>query len=887
MHQAGQRKRRVALVDLNDNESGLILQYHHHPEWEVVALVSAENSVWPARLARSCGVPVIGAIGEVLPLGCDRIVIGAKSTAMQQQLTSLLNSAGTEICGPIRPDVGVEPPAETDTMERAPIMTVVPDEAPDPDAIVAESVLAEPPAETNDTPAAEFESPPSPQVTAEEPVAPFGSVDLEAGSVEVTVETAADAPADEAPEPAPMSAPALPGAPPPLRLAPTPENMVGTGRRDVDEPGEYQFTADVTPEFEAGVRSALAFVNPAAMDAPTDEASRADVCDDIWSSLGEIRINPSRGDLFNFLRSACQRMKATSASLALPEPDGLAVRLVAWYGLPAELVANPRKSLDCAAGRALTERRAQVNHATPLSLAEDDAPPMEQTLVSLPVLGRSRTLAALSFALPRHVEIDPAELPRSFRDIVNEAEFQLLKSVDTDLYNWAQRREVLLHGADRAMSLDESLPERLRAIGDMITLFLGGSVCHLYLTDLLGEKLQLISRPTGPGNLGARFQDARSGLMGWVLRMRAPSLFLPAAEPADGSMDRQGLLMFPLFTEHRVIGLLAVEGIHIAAGDESEARRALDDLSRLMEEMLDVEQGIGDQDLYQQLRLRFREVVPMLEGRAPLERAQMALDAAVETLAAEVAIWMSPRFTAPVLPARLNQAAFPALGRVWPSLDELAAFVRENGRAWSLPSDPTVGPDLSHPYAAVAEPERDGVLIVLFEQTQVAQMGTQLNASTIMEMLHNIGEQVEDQPIRSTDGPGGQPVLSGPGIVLSVTDLTGRVMEEWIRSVRFGHGFSVSRISLGDAPGAEALREPLREFLGKVQRNVDFLAEIRPGTFGLLSPETERFPEGLQFRLQAMWRAEHGDTPLVIEQKIYPRDGQGRRPYLDFISGVA
>lgn len=851
MHQAGNRKRRVALVDLNDNESGLILQYHHHPEWEVVALCSADDSVWPVRLARSCGVPVIGAIGEVLPLGCDRIVIGARSASLHEQLTSVLSAAGTEVCGPVRPDVSPDSPdteSPDDTMERAPIVSVV----PEPPAFPADL-------EPHETAAGDFDEPPAgPGNDFPAPEAPLeGStpemIMLPPRPVEVTIETDdADGPVESTVGPAgadpAWNAPAMP---PPLKLAET----------------------------------------PAVAGPPWDETNREeshdDVSDDLWEHLGEVRINPSRGDLFSFLRTACQRMKATSASLALPEPDHEAVRLVAWYGLPPELVANPRKSLGCAAGRVITGQGPQITHATPLMLAEDDSPPVEQTFLSLPVQSRGRTLAALSFAIPRRLELDLADLPRPMRELMNEAEFQLLKAVDTDSYDWNQRREILLHGADRAMSLDDSLPERLRAIGDILTLFVRGSVCHLYLTDTLGEKLQLISPSVGPGSLSTRFQDAQSGLVGWVLRTKSPCLFLPAADDPVDRLDRQGLLMLPFSTEHRAVALLVVEGVHIPVGEEGEARRALADLSRLMEEMLMVEQGIGDQDLYQQLRLRFREVLPMLEGRAPLERAQMALDAAVETLAAEAAIWLSPRFNAPVLPSRLHESAFPALARIWPELDRVAGFVRENGRAWSLPGEPTVGPELTQPYVGVAETERDGVLFVLFDAASLTAMGPQLTVSTIAEMLHNIGEQVEDPPAVTDDSSGGRPTLSGPGMILAAEDLRGRVVEEWIRSVRFGHGFSVSRISVPDTEEGRGLAGALHDFLGKVQRNVNFLSEIQPGQFCLLSPETERFPEGLQFRLQATWKAEHGDVPLRIEQRIYPRDGQGRKPYVNFINDMA
>jgi len=112
-----------------------------------------------------------------------------------------------------------------------------------------------------------------------------------------------------------------------------------------------------------------------------------------------------------------------------------------------------------------------------------------------------------------------------------------------------------------------------------------------------------------------------------------------------------------------------------------------------------------------------------------------------------------------------------------------------------------------------------------------------------------------------------------------------RIVEEWFRSLRFGHGFSVSRIRIPAVESSDELNARLRQYLRKIQRNVDFLCEVREGVFSLLSPETERFPEGLAFRLKSLWTKENPEAAIEITQKIFPRDGQNRQVFLDFAAG--
>jgi hypothetical protein len=653
MQTASNLKSRVVLVGLEVDEFDLILKYHNHPDWEVAAFLSSPDTVWLTQLARSCGIPVVDSIDEILEIACERIVVGGRKSELQGQLSGMVGE-DTEVCGPIGPEETSVPDDPSSAEETDPPLTLV-----------------------SETP---------------RQAAP------QAHGPEFTPAPSSMAPSDP-PEEAPMELEVAPQS-----AAPAPDR--------IDRPAATPETPDL---------SGL----------------------DLWNGLDDIRFDPVRGNLFEFMKVVCRRLKASSASLSVPGTDPRTVLLVAWQGLPEEITANPKKSADCMAGRAIREQKVQLVHTTQVPLAEDDSSPVETTGCSLPIVSRGRVLAALSFALPRREDINPDDLSGDLRDLVSATEFQLIRSLEIGVCGWFSRRQLLLHAVDRALCLNESFPERLRAVGDVLCSFFGGRMSHVYLADSLGERLQLISEPGGPGSLSLRSQKVENSMLGSIILTRSPCFLLPAPEEAAAAGSWPGMVMLPLASGRRAVGLVVIEGVHISRQEETEAYDVLRDVYNFIEETISAEHGIGDQNLYAELQMRFTEVIPALDLGNPMTRAQMALDAAVQTLAAEGAVWISPSFPSPVLPGKLTPTTMNCLTQLWPDLERLVEYVRAHGRAWSLADEPREGPELNIPYAAVSHSEADGVLILAFEGSQVERVMPQLTASTIMEILQTIAAHVE------------------------------------------------------------------------------------------------------------------------------------------------
>jgi len=308
-----------------------------------------------------------------------------------------------------------------------------------------------------------------------------------------------------------------------------------------------------------------------------------------------------------------------------------------------------------------------------------------------------------------------------------------------------------------------------------------------------------------------------------------------------------------------------------------------------VQEIIGVEEGVDAQELLYQLKMRVTDQMPQLAPLPPVQRTRAALELAVQLLAGEAAIWVPPHGARPVTSEPHTSRAANLLAEVRASLDLLSELVQDRGAVAGgsdAPGWDAKAPRGPAPYVGVSAGSEQGVLLLFFSPDETVGSPAQVTAQVLLEVLAKISEICSPgftEKVAAAAPPARKPVAPNSQAVMDAKEMDALIHQEWLRSRRYGHAFALTRFRL--KAGDEAGPARLGDFILREKRDVDLMAEVRPGAFVVLSPEVDRNPDGLRRRLSEAWRRRPGAAALEVEQRVFPRDGHAETLYHAWVRG--
>ncbi len=821
-------KRNVGLVELPDEALDVFSHYTQLPDWDVTLVVSQVHDSYAVRMAEILQIPVLDVANRLSLLSCDRVIVGNRPASLLATIREMLEETSVEVT-----------PLE-DVLQKLGISGIAPpDQEPSADAFLDINPL-----DDGMWTGPERERETWPVLTD---VVRHSSRGEERLLEPADTEPPAEASPPAEPEPRPETSP-------PVESGPCrPEAIL----------------ADPGPEAAPPVDAAVA---PEEVPAGFDPGTL--LGGDLGERLGAIALD-ARSDqmLSDILRLAVRATHAQSGSLMLLDEDGVHLRIAVAEGLPPEIVASTRRKIgEGIAGRVFASAKPQLVRGRMNGAEELRSRPALREAACVPVLSEGAPIGVLNVNVESEsVTLDEKSLALLTR-FAKEASAAVLKAVDLRRLEISQKRAALLRQTDRLLALQESLPVRLRSVGDAVANAVDADFMHFFVVDPLGRRLELMTPPRGVATWHPRSQPLDKGFLGWSVRQGEPRV-LEVTE-ADGDR-RAAMVCLPIVGSHPH-ALIVLENVRLGEDGADATVALLKEVAVHLGRMVRVEEGVDAQELLYQLKMRVADQVPQLAALPPVQRTRSALDLAVSLLAGEVAVWVPPHNARPVTSEPHSERAVQILTQVRSSLDLLAEWVRDRGAVAGGASDPGWDPKSPKgpaPYVGVASSDGEGVLLLFFAPGEATGSPAQVPAQVLLETVLRIAELCSPS-LDPAKAPRLESQMAVPRTheVAGGRELEALVHQEWLRSRRYGHAFGLTRFQL--AP--EAVEVPdgtLREFILSTKRDVDLMGEIRPGVFVVLSPEVDRNPEGLPARLTDAWRRRHPDARLMLEQKVFPRDG--------------
>ena len=462
--------------------------------------------------------------------------------------------------------------------------------------------------------------------------------------------------------------------------------------------------------------------------------------------------------LREILSLAVRATHAQTGSIMLLDKDGEHLRIVAAEGLPMDVIANTRRRVgEGVSGRVFAQGEPLiVRGPVPDSEATRNRPMLREA-ACVPILSETRPIGVLNVNVESEdIALDDSTLALLSR-FAKEASGAILKAIDIKSISGGEtKREALLRQVDKLLSLDESLPSRLRAIGDALRNSTQAELMHLFMVNPLGRGLELFTPARGLSAPVARLEALDRGVHGWVVR-HGKLQIAELEDPDSGS--RIANVYLPIRASHPH-ALLVLEAVPAGPNLREEMVPLLRDVLDQIGEFLSVEEGVDAQELLNQLNLRVTDQSEVLKSLPPTQRRRAILEFTVELLAAEAAMWIPEGSGRAVSTRPGTRSTSEILAAARSDLEVLTDWIRSKGAVAGgavAPGWDSRAPRGPAPYVGVAHPDGDGVAIVFFSPEEEAGSPAQVPPHVLFEvLLHVVGFM---PPAEDREGQGGHGVF--------------------------------------------------------------------------------------------------------------------------------
>jgi GAF domain-containing protein len=317
---------------------------------------------------------------------------------------------------------------------------------------------------------------------------------------------------------------------------------------------------------------------------------------DLREKLGTLSLDGDGDQLLHeILEMAIRVTQADSGSIMLVDEFGT-LRVAVADGLPQWVIAHARQEVGKGiSGQVFATGKPRLlhGHLQPGRSGSADVRPglREAACVAIPT--KEGPIGVLNVS----VESEERTLDEQSIALLNlfarEASAAVLKALNLNLLSGSTQREAVIRQIERLMTLQESLPARLRSAADALGQALRADYAHCLVVDPSGAHLELFGAAKGLAVLRSDPQPVDRGFLGWALRRSCPTL-LEALDQASG--DRVALAYLPVISG-RSQALLVLERIPLTGTAAANALNLLNAAKEKVEAQMALEETTGDWEL--------------------------------------------------------------------------------------------------------------------------------------------------------------------------------------------------------------------------------------------------------------------------------------------------
>jgi hypothetical protein len=460
-----------------------------------------------------------------------------------------------------------------------------------------------------------------------------------------------------------------------------------------------------------------------------------------------IRLDFQDGRIQRLIDEARQLVDATAVNLMLVEPDGEHLRVVAASGLGAEVTSLLRPHIGVGPpGQAFQDRKPALSRSQAFDLGESDGRPRWRVLASVPITVSQQSIGVVTVKFVSASHLRDEEVLARMDRLAHAMPAALIGAVDLSDLPRPQQREALQLLIDRLMSLDEALPGRLSAFAAALRRVIEAEAIRIFILDSMEGRLVEIASHQGWAIGGPAAAHANYTFLREVMQRGEP-LAYRTENPAGSKGREASTIGFPIQAEHARC-LILLEDVPTPEGSPELVLELLQDMVALLEEMINIEQGMVVQEFISELSMRMADRKEQIDLLPLVERTPALLELAIELVAAEVAIWIPEG-----APPEVSIPTTTEGGRIraWAvaNASALAAWIKRKGDGEegviADRSDPTA-PCGPAPWIGVIDPNGRAVLVIFFDAEELAEAPRQVPPHVLWRVLSGLCQLVPDSP---------------------------------------------------------------------------------------------------------------------------------------------
>ena len=314
---------------------------------------------------------------------------------------------------------------------------------------------------------------------------------------------------------------------------------------------------------------------------------------DFKEKLGAISLNTNADQLLHeILQMAVRVTHADSGSIMLVDEYGTHLRVAVADGLPQWVIAHTRQEVGKGiAGEVFATGKPRLLHGhLPLAQSKSaDVRPGLREAACVPIPSKDGPIGVLNIT----VESEGRKLDESTIILMNffarEASSAVLKALNLSRLPSSTQREAVIRQVERLMTLQESLPTRLRSVGEVLGQSLGAHYTHCFVVDADGKHLVLFGAGNATGAMNSRPTPLERGFLGWVLNHDQPHVL----EVVDETSSENTAMVYIPLGSGSPPALLVLERVSLKDTTAVEILNFITEVKETVESQISLEETTG------------------------------------------------------------------------------------------------------------------------------------------------------------------------------------------------------------------------------------------------------------------------------------------------------
>ena len=445
----------------------------------------------------------------------------------------------------------------------------------------------------------------------------------------------------------------------------------------------------------------------------------------------------------NHLDRIVREVGALTGSIMLMDAGSACLRFACTSGMGgSEITAGLVRPGEGVAGRAFQQGRALFRQQAVPQWAESGDVETNRLACSIPLVLGTRRLGVLSVNLESERIIAPERLVERLEEEATETVRLLLLAVRAELGDDGSGLGVLRHLVGQLLYVEDNILFRMDAVGEVLARSIRAEQYQIYLADRQANRFQRLSRDPDHGMCLERAAQVRGSLLGWILERGRPQ----GAEFTDASGDRTSVVYLPICSL-KLPAMVVIENAKLPSERLHDRLADLGDLTRIIEDLILVEEGISDRDFVTEVDMRIADETGDLARLSREERTVRITRLAVKLLAADAAVWVNLRDGRTVSTVADGRESEFVGALALAHAERLAGRAGDEGLVRGGP-DSTEWSSDSGPcplrYAGARSKDGSGVLLVFFSPYENLGTFMQVAPETLFQVIERMCDRVPD-----------------------------------------------------------------------------------------------------------------------------------------------